>query len=165
MTDFNLHQVVADVLDGSDLASPEEIAARVAENVGSKQLRAALAQSLPHYVSRVIQNRRASNVILNPNAVQGPVANSGRSAKVMGIRNAWARALADRLHVADGYKLLGECTYNDLMFAAEERRDHARRNSVKADQYAAVAKRLTELGLTKVSELPTGDAAVLEAAA
>lgn len=175
MQDFNLTQVVADVLDGTDLASPDEIAAEVVANLSSRQLRAALAQALPLFVARAIQYRRSSNVILDPTqarAAEGTASvevvggkQSARSLKVSGIRDAWARALADRVHIDGGYKLFGDCTYDDLVFAAEERREHARRNAAKAKQYLAVADRLKKLGVETVSELPQGDSVVLDAAA
>jgi len=170
---FNLGQVVTDALESTDLASPDEIAEYVAANVGSRQLRAALAQALPQYVATVIQRRRSSNMILDPSMApkvdEAPEVKPGkqpfRSLRVTAIRDAWAKALADRVHVDGSYKLFGECTYDDLVFAAEERQEHARRNAAKAEQYRAVADRLKRLGLETVSELPQGDSVVLAAVA
>jgi hypothetical protein len=168
--DFSLSQAVADALESTDLASPDEIAEYVAANVGSRQVRAALAQALPPFVATMIQRRRSTNMILDPSQApkveDEPVAKQPfRSLRVSAIRDAWAKALADRVHVDGGYKMFGECTYDDLVFAAEERQEHARRNAAKATQYRAVADRLKRLGLETVSELPQGDSVVLAAVA
>lgn len=169
MTDFNLKQAVSDALDSSSLASPDEIAHKVAEGIGPREVRSALLQALPNYVSRVIQQRRSVNVILDPSQAteerETARKQSARSFKVGAIRSAWQRALMDRVHVHDGYKLFGECTYEDLVFAAEERRDHARRNAAKAEQYSAVAAKLQAFGVATVAELPEGDSDVLAVAA
>lgn len=171
MQEFNLSQAVAEVLDATELTSPDEIADAVVATLSSRQVRSALTQALPLFVSRAIQYRRSTNVILDPSLTpteEKPAADgkqAARSLKVSGIRDAWARALADRIHIGGAYKMFGDCTFDDLAFAAEERQEHARRNAAKAKQYLVVADRLKTLGLETVSELPQGDSTVLDAAA
>lgn len=160
MAEFNLREAVESVLESGELASPEAVAAQVVSNLGARQVRAALEQALPGFVRTQMQNRRASNTIL-----AGSANAPARSSKVAGIRDAWANALRDRVHVDGGWKLLGECSYADLMFAAQERRSHAARNLAKADQFESLAARLESAGAATVADLPRGDAAVLEAAA
>lgn len=159
MAEFDLRAAVVEVLDGTGLADLGEVAAKVAENVPSRHLRSALAEALRSYVAVVNQQRRARNPIIGGGAV------SSRSSKVSGIRDAVALALRDRVHVEGGMKLLGECTYDDLMFAAAERRENARRNLAKADQYEALAEKVRAHKAARVADLPPSVLHGLEAVA
>jgi hypothetical protein len=163
-SNFDLRAAVAKVLDTSDLAEPDEIASKVAENVAARDLRSALALALVPYVRIQMDNSRRSNVILNGDSdVQRK--QSARSPKVAAIRDAWAAALRDRVHVSDGWKLLGDCTYEDLLFAAEERREKARQNVARAERFEWLAERLQANGVARVADLPKNDLRELEAAA
>lgn len=162
MDGFSLREAVNAVLDSSALASPQEVAAQVASELTARQVRAALSQALPGYVAQLMQQRRTTNPLLT-NRV--PAATPVRSAKVTGIRDAWSAALRDRVHVDGGWKLLGECGTDDLLFAAAERREHAAKNVAKAEAFEALAERLRAAGAATVADLPHGDAAVLGAAA
>lgn len=150
MTEFDLRAAVNDVLDTTSLTDPVAIAAKVAENVPTRQLRVALAEALVSFVANVNQRRRMNNPLLGG----APQVRSGRSTKVAGIATWWAAALRDRVHVDGGHKFLGDCTFDDLMFAASERRQQARLNEAKADQYEALAKLLREHGVDRVADLP-----------
>lgn len=150
MTEFDLRAAVIEVLDTTSLTEPSDIAAQVAKDVPAKQLRAALTEALVSFVANVNQRRRMNNPLLG----HAPQVRSGRSTKVAGIANWWAAALRDRVHVDGGWKLLRDCTFDDLMFAAAERREHARRNEAKADQYETLAKLLREHSVDRVADLP-----------
>lgn len=156
-----LRHLVHSVLEQTDLASPEEVAAAVARGVPAKRVRAVLVEALTAYVRTTMQQRRAHNPIL----ADEQRTQSARSSKVAAIRDSWASALRDRVHVSDGWKLLGECTFEDLMFAAAERREHAARNLAKADQFEALASRLESAGVETVADLPESALDVLESAA
>jgi hypothetical protein len=147
MTDFDLRAAVIVVLDTTPLTEPADIATKVAKNVPAKQLRAALTAALVSYVATVNQQRRMDNPLLGGSQ-------SGRSSKVAGIADWWTAAMRDRVHVDGGQKMLGDCTFADLMFAAAERRQQARWNEAKADQYEALAKKLREHDVECVSGLP-----------
>lgn len=147
---YDLRAAVLEVLDTSDLADLGDIAAKVAENIPARELRAALAESLRIYVQQINTQRRMSNPILHSDRVQ-----SARSAKVAGIRDRHAAWLRDLIHVDGGHKPLGECTYEDLMFAAEERRVKARQNATQADRFEEIAKLLQAHSVETVAELPT----------
>jgi hypothetical protein len=122
MTDFDLRALVRSVIDETDLPSPRDIAAKDAEMVPDEHLRAALALALVSLAHDEVTRTRMANV-----------ASAAPSAKVAAIRAAaetWRRALHDRVHVGAGdWKLLADCTADDLAFAAEERREMARRNA------------------------------------
>lgn len=158
---YELRKVVRDFLDETDLTDFKEMAAELAARVPAKSLRDALAESLPHLLATVNQQRRMNNPVL-AGETPAPV----RSAKVAGIAAMHAAALRDLIHVGAGVnKQLGDCTYEDLMFAAEERREHARRNAAKAAQFETLADRLRANGVDRVADLPAADLADLRAAA
>lgn len=157
---YDLRKVVREFLDETDLTDFREMGAELARRIPSKDLRSALATALPDLLSTVNQQRRMSNPIIS--GTSGPV----RSPKVAGIAAMHAAALRALVHVGGGAnKHLGDCTYEDLMFAAAERREQARRNAAKADQYEALANRLRASGFTRVADLPAADVAELGAAA
>lgn len=158
---YDLRKTVRDFLDETDLTDFKEMAAELSARVPAKQLRDALAQALPHLLATVNQQRRMNNPVL-----AGTAAAPVRSAKVAGIAAMHAAALRVLVHVGDGHnKQLGDCTYEDLMFAAEERREHARKNLAKADQFEALAERMHAAGVARVADLPSGDLADLGVAA
>lgn len=149
MSDFDLRTLVGEVLAETNLTEPADIAAEVARRTPKVHLRAAYETALTGYV-RVINNaHRRENTILKPRP-------ASRSAKVSAIRDQWQAALRDRVHTGDGWKLLGECTYSDLMAAAKRRRELADRNLAMADRYEALAQQLLAAGVDRVADLPDG---------
>lgn len=148
MTTFDLRAAVRHVLDTTDLADPRDIATKVAENVPANQRIYALTTALDPYVREAIQRRRNSNPII------GSASPRTGSSKVAAIQ-AYARALRDQVHVGAGaWKPLGDCTYDDLMFAAEERREHARQNAAAAERYQTLADLVRDEGAARVADLP-----------
>lgn len=146
MADFNLRSIVREVLTSSTIADPGVVAEEVLRRVPSRMLKQALQQALRLYVRQVISEVRVS---------RPPVASSNRSAKVSGIRDGWQRRLRDRVHCGDGnWKFLAECTYEDLLAAAGERRQLAERNLAWARQYDEWARLLTEHDVATFGELP-----------
>lgn len=150
-TTFDVRRTVRSVIDDTDLASPREIAAKTAEMVPDEHLRDALATALVSLAHDEVTRSRMATAALNANP----------SAKVAAIRAAaetWRRALHDRVHVGAGdWKLLADCTHTDLMFAADERRDMARRNAARADWYAALAELVAAHGAGRVGDVPDAD--------
>lgn len=151
---FDLRAAVADV--SADLTDIDEIASKVAENVPSRELRATLTEALRPYVREFITRRRATNPVLAPaSAAAVRPARSDKVARIRAMGRAWLR---ENIHVGDGErKQLADCTYQDLMFAAEERRENARRNLAKADRFEEIANMLNDRGVSTVAELPTED--------
>lgn len=161
-SDFDLRKVVAEFLDTTDLTDFREMAAEVAGVVPSRQLRAALAEALVGYIANVNQNRRNANPVLNGNGQQ----KQNRSVKVAGIAAMHRRMLRDLVHVGNSAnKRLGDCTYEDLMFAAGERREIARLTAAKADRYEWLAKQLHAHSVDRVADLPPEVLADMEAVA
>lgn len=148
-TDFNLRQVIREVLRSSTMADPGQVADEVMRRIPTKMIKAALTQVLRDVVRQVMSEERGAHRGLTPTA--GPT----RSAKVSGIRDGWQKRLRDRVHVgASEWKLLGSCTYDDLLFAASERREIAESNAAMARQYDAWARLINKHDVATFGDLP-----------
>lgn len=147
---YNLRAAVDQIIDDSGLTDPREIARKVAENVPARSRIDVLAETLIDYV-RIRQNGRRR---LNP--VIGPA--SARSAKVAAYREygeRWRRHLRDVVHVGNAVHVsLGQCTYDDLMYAARERQGLAAANAAAAARYEALAALLKQHDAKHVADLP-----------
>lgn len=153
--DFDIRQAVRAVIDETDLASPDEIADKVVGNVPTSQLRRVVRVLLRDFVRIELHSGRQP-------APPPPV---GQSSKVTAIRDAaprWAAMLRQRVHVGNSeWKFLAECSYENLMFLATERRQNAARNLKAANGYEVLAKALTTHGVSRVEDLPTSVVASL----
>lgn len=147
---YSLPDAVREVLDTTSLADPDDVAAKVAENVPSNKLRTVVRVLLPAYVREHMRAQRASNPVIS----DAHRTRSARSSKVAAIRAEHERCLRDRVFTDAGWKLLGECTYENLVYAANARREDAERNMARAAQYDALAAALQEHGVATVGELP-----------
>lgn len=153
-SDFVLRQVVREVLDTSLLSDPRELAVEVFTRIGATQRAEALQQALTVVVRQVISEQRHVTHIADPTRVQRPTTSSGPTRAGM-VREWWQRSLRDRIHVGQSnWKPLGDCTYDDIVFAAEERREQASRNNAKARQYQFLAGLLTDHDVKRVRDLP-----------
>lgn len=156
---FDLRQLVRDVMASSSEADPGVIANMVMERIDPADYFTALAQTLRGFVRQVLGEHRAevlpsvSSVRVRP--IRRGVASS--SLKVSAIREAWQRALDARVHVEGGTKLLRDCTYEDLLFAAEERQRIAAANSARARQFREIASAVLAAGVGTVGELSAED--------
>ena len=129
VTTFDLNAVVSTVLDDTELTDPRQVAAAAAARIPAKDRLAALTLALDPYVREAMQRRRQRNPVVGARA-------TGRSAKVAAIRNWWERAMQDRVNVgprATDWKQLGDCGYDDLMYAASTRWEKAREVSADGD--------------------------------
>lgn len=149
MSDFDLRQLVADELATSAVADPAVVADHVLKQVPDEHLRDALATCLPGWVSRVAHrplNRSASASKL------------GRSRKC--DDQAWYRGiLRRRLEVGqDGreWKFLGDCTRDDVLRAAQVRRDQAAANLAVAAQLEKLAEKMRVFRASTVADLDAG---------
>jgi hypothetical protein len=145
MSAYDIRAAVRAVMDETDLTSPEEIAAKVAESVPAKSLRAVLATVLRDYVR--IELGRDRSPVLRP-------APTG-SAKVRAYREYAQRWLRERVFVGDsGWKLLGDCTYENLRYLEQERLVNAERSRLAAARYATLAELVQRHSVARVADLP-----------
>lgn len=92
----------------------------------------------------------------DPRATEAASANArkpNRSAKVASFQRL-SRILAVRVCVGASWKTFGECSYSDLMYAANNRREHAAATLLSAAEFDAWAELVKEQGAAKVSEIP-----------
>jgi hypothetical protein len=162
MEKYPLRALVRRVLDESEAPDPGSIAELVLDRIEEKDLRAALALTLPDYVRHVIAGSR--NASFGLSASQGtemvatvrPEPVAYRSGKVERAQ-AYTRELRERLHVGPStkdYKMFGLCEIPDLMFAVTERRETAAKTNAMADWYQQVAARMTAHKAKRVQDLP-----------
>ena len=151
---LNLRSLVREVIDASTLDSPQAIAAEVARRVPAKDRHAALEQALRAFVRQVISEERGHHRF----GYVSPEPTFAGSSKVGAIRDGWQRALrvvkVPTSSDPGAWKALGACTFDDLVYAAEQRDEQARRNSAKARQYRALAATVQEHGAATVADLP-----------
>lgn len=152
MSDFNLRAAVRDVIDSTDLADPRDVAAKVAKDIPSKELRRALAEALVTFVRVEFGHIRMASSRQLP---EQPA--SARSAKVAAFRvhaEQWRRKLRDRIHVGGSeWLLLADCSFENLTLAAEERRQMAVSNAAAADRYERYAKAVEAAGVERFGDL------------
>lgn len=162
MTDFSLIDLIRRVIAETDLAMPEDIAAKVGEMVPPKQLRAALAEALPHIVRiELTRDRGRGTVRRAPNP----------SSKVAAIRqhlDAWRKRLRDRIAVGDGeWKMLADCTATDLRTAASQRRAFAAGALSAAEEFELLAGKADDRAAARIEnqqmDLLTGEAVAMDA--
>lgn len=77
-----------------------------------------------------------------------------KSAKVQALQR-HARLLAAEIRTEGGVKYLGECNYEDLLFAATVRRSKAAENLRAAEQHEDLARLLKKHKKTLVKQLPS----------
>lgn len=168
MTDFNIRHLVREVLRSSTMADPADVADEVMRRIPSKMIRTALVQVLRDVVRQVMgdeRQRTAPNTAPSEPAglriapggeePKKPVPN--RSWKRSGVADGWQKRLTDRVHVGPGardWKLLRACTYEDLLFAATERRGIADSNAAAARRYDAWARLINEHDVATFGDLP-----------
>lgn len=146
MNEFSLKAEIRKVVDTTDLADPRDIAAKVAENVPAKLLRAALAQALPELVRVELTRSRMS---------PPPAVLPNRSPKREAIAEMWRRHLRDRVHIGrSAWLLLADCSADNFRAAAAERRALATANLAAADRYQSYADACDKHGVDKFSDLP-----------
>lgn len=148
--DFDLRANVRKVTEESSLRGPHEIAAKVAENVPPTHLRKALALALVDFVRQELMKARRSNLDLGIARVR-----SNPSARVAAIRDGWRRTLAGQFHIGNGqWEILANCGYEQVVFLAAERHEHARRNAAAGAMFEALAAAIQSHGVTRAGDLP-----------
>jgi hypothetical protein len=172
MNEFSLRHLTREVLRGTTMTDPSDIAREINRRIADDDCRTALRQALRGYVREEITRLRRhpgpeetepiSNVTLfvsgNAPAAQKPAAARppARSVKVAGIRDWWSAKLRELTHVGESeWRRLGDCSFEDLMFAAAERHEHAARNAARAAWYEQLAETVQAAGAARVRDLPS----------
>lgn len=140
----DLHSLIARALDESPIADPNVIAREIATQLPDAELRSALEVVLPGYVITAATRHR--------NAVLGSVPHVGDA---VGSRR-WqvaASVLSARVHTGSEWKLLRNCTRDDLLGAAEQRRSLAAGIEKQAERFEALATLMLQRGAAVAADL------------
>lgn len=155
---FVLRHCVRDILAGTTEADPGVIAGMVVAHISREDRDAALSHAMRLFVRQVISETRTGH--RPPNVT--PIHRTSRSSKVTAIRDGWQRRLRDRVHVGQSaWKLLADCTYDDLLAAAAERQDQSDRTAAWAREYRAMASAVLDADVETFGELPVAQQAVI----
>lgn len=146
---FDLEGLVHRVIDDTDIVNPGEIAAKVLDSIPTEHLRDVLQMTLRQYVLTVVSRDRFRTA--HPPKVLAGTANP--STKVLAIREYGKAWLRTRECIGGEWKLLGNCTYNDLMVLADTRKKAAERYLAKAEKYRRLAKELVRANASTPLEL------------
>lgn len=147
-TALNLRELVRAAAEVADEASPEAIAEIVMAKVDADDYADVIRQILPRYVqvclhTNLLDNRRSA-------------AQVKASPRRDNMREVLARRLRESVHVGGGaWKFLGDCTFDDLLAAAAERKRQASENIARAKVFEARAKAVRAAGVTTFQQLPT----------
>jgi hypothetical protein len=145
---MNVRQWVIDALDKSTIADPHAVADDLIDTLTDEEVFEVLQQVLPHYVTTIATQQRSRHL---SDAAQ-PTANNASPR--------WQAATSiymERIHTSDGWKMLRDCTRDDLEAAANDRYQRAAQLRQSADRYRALADYLDQQGVSKVGDLPEED--------
>jgi hypothetical protein len=148
----NLRDLAREVIDQSSSDDLAVMVAALLARIEDVDLRDALQQTLRSFIREVIRQHRTAQ----PGAVDQPEASEqNESWWVKGMREAHQHRLHDRFHVGETHwKTLALMTYDDLVFAAEERRQIAKRNLGQADLIDAWAALVSRHQVACFGDLP-----------
>lgn len=156
---FNLRALVRQVLDDSDAADPTTLSREVLARIEVADIAEALRQAMPTVVHNVVSvaRMREPAFITDTRMIDQVTANtrSARSPKVAAIREMWRQQLHTRYAVGNGeWRLLRDCTADNLDHAATYRDEQARRNAAAADKLRALRKLVVDHDVATVGQLP-----------
>jgi hypothetical protein len=149
--EFSLRKLCREVWEELGGCDYHVLAKEAQRRIKAADREAALSEALVEY-SRVF------SIGLRPSSSRRPAKsagqrNSGRSAKVAGIRRAWPQLRATYF-TNDGQKPLGDCSMTDVIFIAENLDKKARENQRKAAWMRDVAGAMKTHKAARVGDLP-----------
>lgn len=161
MSGFDLHALIHEVAAES-AADLEAVTKEVRRRIPPEAIEDALDQALPGLVYRVARTGTApSRRQLDPHTpfARGGASRPARSSKVAALRSyPWGRELRQWVSVgADSFKFFGDCTADDLTYAAATRFRLAETNRARGEHMETAREMLTRHGVERVRDLP-GDA-------
>jgi len=148
--EFSLRVLAREVWEDLGGADYHVLAKEIARRIRSADRESALNEALLEYSRHFAVGLRPTARRFRPGAGQQ---NSGRSAKVAGIRRAWPQLRATYF-TKDGQKPLGDCTRADVIFIAEHLEKKARENQAKAGWMRDLSAALGAAKVERVRDLP-----------
>ena len=159
MTGFNLRGLVRQVAKSSTLRSPDELADEILRRIPQEELLNVLRDALKPLVREVIFEARPHGKFTTgygrPSQAAAISAPARGSMKVAAIREGWQETLQARYSVGPGqFKLLRECTYEDLQLIARGMDHRAETFASKARSLRSLASAVLEHDVATVEDLP-----------
>lgn len=152
---FDLRQLIRDVAESIEDPSPHAVAAATLDKVADEDLRDALAETLGDYCRAVLGRTTLRRLYDESPMDAGPVS-SRKSAAAAWLRSL-DKHLRDRVNVgtvtAPEWKFLGQCTRDDLLYAAGIRRRLADENTAAAGWYERLAEEMARAKAPRVADL------------
>jgi hypothetical protein len=154
MPDMNLNRIIRDTAKEIDSADPFVVSTAVIKKMSAKEVREALAITMPNYARiamSVSQAVRSGNRAVRTGESQ----NLDRSKSAYIRRDAIDRALASSFYnkQTETYKPLKDCTADDLRIGAESRRHEAALNVAKAERYEELMNAMIQANARTVGDL------------
>jgi hypothetical protein len=150
MSEFSLRALAREVWDDLGGCDYHILAKEIQRRISAADRDAALAEALAEYSRQFAVGLRPTLRKAKPGAAQR---NSGRSAKVAGIRRSWPQLRA-HIFTRDGQKALGKCTAADLIFHADLLERQSRQLQAKASRERDLAALLRAHQVERVENLP-----------
>lgn len=144
---FDLRQRVLEVVEASDTADPHALTEEVLSRISTRDAPNALAQCLPGYVRLIVAGLGRENVRRTADS-------KPRSWKLEGARLLMERTLRRRVMCGDTWKLLAECTKDDVLSIAGARRQQAADLIAHAVWYERLADAMGDA--ETVADVPEG---------
>lgn len=148
--EFSLRALAKEVWEDLGGCDYHVLAKEIQRRVSAADRDAALAEALTEYSRQFTVGLRPTLRKVKPRAGQ---VNSGRSAKVAGIRRTWPELKA-HIFTRDGQKALGKCTHADLIFHADLLERQSRQLQAKASRERDLAALLKAHKVERVENLP-----------
>lgn len=144
---LTLTALIREIAEANPECHPHKIARLVAERTEPDDLFEFYVSALERLVSDRIRVDR--NKTLN--------SGKGRSAKLEERRSWWARFLSERVYVGEHrYKLMAECTIDDLTYCIKEREDQIGALRGQIAKYETIIAAMAVHGAGCVGDLPEG---------
>lgn len=147
---FNPLDAAHDILVETRIADPDRIAELVFESTPKREIAQAYKLVLRRVVMDAIRLANMSAGRADCDAVPTPVNSSSR---LRAIRGHHIAKLDQRVLANGQWKLLGDCTYDDVMDLAAQRHAVATRNALKAAEFEKLAAQMLEFGAKTVRDL------------
>lgn len=136
MSEFDLNKLVTEQIETSGEADPHVIANRLLMQMSAKECREALSQCLGGHVRVVIGRLR-----MNARAADEVQPTVGTSKRARAINE-----LDLAVYLGDEWKILGDCTSDDLERLAAQHDVEADKHAALRDRYARYAQLVRESG-------------------
>jgi hypothetical protein len=145
-----LRKLVREVAAEHPGSPPSEVARFVAKLTADEHLRDFYAEAMTGYVAEVLgQHRRDSmDKALNKNH-----AGSNKSPKLEARRKHFEQMMSERVKGRDGWKLVGDCTIDDLRYCIQERITQIQRTQHQISNYELLINLMQQYNVTVAKQL------------